>query len=114
MATKLFIGNLGYGVTSSTLRDLFATVGQVISAEVIVDRYTNRSKGFGFVEMADDAGTQAAIDELNGKDLEGRDLVVNEARPKEPRSNGGGDRDRGQSRSSGQSRGGRGSGGRRY
>lgn len=114
MATKLFIGNLSYGVTGDILGELFATVGTVISAEVIIDRATNRSKGFGFVEMADDAATQAAIDKLNGHNLEGRDLVVNEARPKEPRSNGGADRDRGQSRSSGQSRGGRGSGGRIY
>ncbi len=92
MATKLFIGSLAWTTTDDSLRDFFATVGTVSSANVIVDRDTNRSKGFGFVEMSSDEEAKKAIDELNGKELDGRAIVVNEARPREerPRDGGGG------------------------
>jgi RNA recognition motif-containing protein len=92
MATKLFIGSLAWTTTDDSLRDFFATVGTVSSANVIVDRDTNRSKGFGFVEMSSDEEAKKAIDELNGKELDGRAIVVNEARPREerPRGNDGG------------------------
>lgn len=102
MATKLFIGSLAWATTDDSMRDLFATVGTVVSASVIMDRETNRSKGFGFVEMSSDDEAKAAVDQLNGKDLDGRAIVVNEARPREERprtggynGGGGGDRDRG-------------------
>lgn len=87
MSTKLFIGSLAYAVTDDSLAEFFAQVGTVESAKVIIDRDTGRSKGFGFVEMADEEGAKAAIDQLNGKELEGRALVVNEARPQAPREN---------------------------
>jgi RNA recognition motif-containing protein len=95
MANKLFIGSLAWTTTDDSLRDFFATAGTVASANVIVDRDTNRSKGFGFVEMSTDEEAKAAIDQLNGKELDGRAIVVNEARPREERprpSNGGGNR----------------------
>lgn len=85
MATKLFIGSLSYNVTEDQLRELFETAGTVTSASIIMDRDTNRSKGFGFVEMADDQEAQAAIANLNGKDLGGRSIIVNVAKPKEDR-----------------------------
>lgn len=85
MAIKLFIGSLAYSVTEDQLRELFATAGTVTSASIIMDRDTNQSKGFAFVEMSTDEEAQTAIKTLNGKDLEGRSLVVNEARPKEDR-----------------------------
>jgi cold-inducible RNA-binding protein len=90
MATKLFIGSLAWATTDDSLRDLFATVGTVVSASVIMDRETNRSKGFGFVEMSSDEEAKAAVDQLNGKDLDGRAIVVSEARPREERPRGGG------------------------
>jgi RNA recognition motif-containing protein len=92
MANKLFIGSLAWTTTDDSLRDFFATVGTVASANVIVDRDTNRSKGFGFVEMSTDEEAKAAIEQLNGKELDGRAIVVNEARPREerPRNNDGG------------------------
>ncbi|HEY1835285.1 MAG TPA: RNA-binding protein [Candidatus Saccharimonadales bacterium] len=90
MATKLFVGGLPYSVTDDQLRDLFAPFGTVASAKVIVDRETNRSKGFGFVEMENDQEAQEATKQLNGKEVEGRSITVNEARPQEPRSFGGG------------------------
>lgn len=92
MATKLFIGSLAWGTTDDSLKAFFEQAGTVVSANVIVDRDTNRSKGFGFVEMSSDEEAKAAIDQLNGKELDGRAIVVNEARPREerPRSNGGG------------------------
>jgi cold-inducible RNA-binding protein len=92
MASKLFIGSLAWTTTDDSLRDFFATAGTVVSANVIVDRDTNRSKGFGFVEMSSDEEAKAAIDQLNGKELDGRAIVVNEARPREerPRNNDGG------------------------
>jgi RNA recognition motif-containing protein len=89
MAIKLFVGSLSFSVNEDQLKELFATVGTVTSASIIIDRDTNRSKGFGFVEMSSDEEAQAAIAQLNGKDLEGRSIIVNEARPKEDRGAGG-------------------------
>ena len=99
MGTKLYVGNLGYGITDSDLKELFVAHGTVRTAKVIADRDTGRSKGFGFVEMGSEQEAQAAITALNDKEIEGRPLTVNEARPRE-----GGD---------GRGRGG-GGGGRRY
>ena len=90
MAKKLYVGNLSYNVTSSSLEDLFAEFGEVRSAQVIQDRDTGRSKGFGFVEMSDDNAALAAIDALNEREFDGRKLTVNEARPREDRGGGGG------------------------
>ncbi len=90
MGKKLYVGNLSYDVTSSDLEQMFTPHGTVQSAEVIMDRDTNRSKGFGFVEMGSDQEAQAAIAALNGKDNNGRALKVNEAKPREARSGGGG------------------------
>ncbi len=87
---KLYVGNLTYGVTDSDLEELFSQYGSVQSAQVIQDRETGRSKGFGFVEMSSDAEAQAAIDGLNEQDHNGRNLTVNEARPREDRGGGGG------------------------
>lgn len=84
MATnKLFVGSLAWGVTDDQLKEFFAQAGTVESAKVIVDRDTNRSKGFGFVEMSSDDEAAKAIKELDGKELEGRPVSVNEARPKQ-------------------------------
>jgi RNA recognition motif-containing protein len=102
MGKKLYVGNLTYGVTDSDLQQLFEAHGTVVSAQVIMDRDTGRSKGFGFVEMGSDTEAQAAIAALNGKDSGGRALTVNEAKPKE---GGGGGRG---------GYGGGGGGGRRY
>ena len=85
MAKKLYCGNLSYGVSSSQLEQLFSEFGSVESAQVISDRDTGRSKGFGFVEMESDAAAQAAIDGLNETEHDGRRLIVNEARPREDR-----------------------------
>jgi cold-inducible RNA-binding protein len=90
MGKKLYVGNMGYDVSSSELEQLFAPHGTVQSAEVINDRTTGRSKGFGFVEMGSDQEAQAAIAALNGQEHSGRALTVNEAKPREPRSGGGG------------------------
>ena len=118
MGKKLYVGNLSYGVTDSTLAQLFEAHGTVQSAQVIMDRDTGRSKGFGFVEMGSDAEAQAAIAALNGKDMEGRSLTVNEARPREERGGGGGGGGRGHGGGGGGGRGGYGGGGggggRRY
>jgi len=86
---KLYCGNLSYGVSSSDLEQMFAEFGTVESAQVIADRDTGRSKGFGFVEMSSDAEAQAAISGLNEKEYDGRALTVNEARPREDRGGGG-------------------------
>lgn len=98
MGKKLYVGNMSYSVTSETLKQLFGAFGKVTSADVIMDRETGRSKGFGFVEMSTDAEAAAAIAGTNGKDVDGRALTVNEARPQAPRTGGGGfgggDRDR--------------------
>ena len=83
MGRKLYVGNLTYGVTDSALQQMFEAHGSVQSAQVIMDRDTGRSKGFGFVEMGTDQEAQAAIAALNGKEVDGRALTVNEARPKE-------------------------------
>ena len=83
MSKKLYVGNLAYGVRDSDLQDMFAAYGSVQSAQVIMDRDTGRSKGFGFVEMDSDQEAKAAIAGLNGKEVEGRTLTVNEARPRE-------------------------------
>lgn len=90
MAKKLYVGNLTYAVNESDLEELFSQYGTVQSAQIIVDRETNRSKGFGFVEMETDAQAQAAIEALHDQDHGGRRLTVNEAKPREPRSGGGG------------------------
>ncbi len=90
MGKKLYVGNLSYEVSSSDLEQLFSPHGTVESANVIMDRDTNRSKGFGFVEMGSDSEAQAAISALDGQDQGGRALKVNEAKPREPRSGGGG------------------------
>ena len=84
MATKLFV-SLAYAVTDDELKDFFSEVGTVVSARVITDRETGRSKGFGFVEMSSDAEAKAAIDQLNGRELNGRTVSVSEARPQENR-----------------------------
>ena len=88
MGKKLYIGNLGYGVTSSELEQMLSAHGAVRSAEVISDRATGQSKGFGFVEMESEDDAAAAIAALNGKEHGGRALTVNEAKPREPRSGG--------------------------
>lgn len=88
MATKLFVGSLSWNTTDDQLKDFFATAGTVVSATVIVDRDTNRSKGFGFVEMSSDTEAKAAVEQLNNKELDGRTIVVNEARPREERPRG--------------------------
>src|SRR5688572_26209908 len=90
MGKKLYVGNLSYGVTDSDLSAMFGAHGTVQSAQVIMDRDTGRSKGFGFVEMGNDQEAQAAIAALNGKEVQGRALTVNEARPKEGGGGGGG------------------------
>lgn len=89
MATRLFIGSLAWATTDDSLRDFFAGVGTVVSANVIMDRETNRSKGFGFVEMSSEEEAKAAVDQLNGKELDGRPIVVSEARPREERPSAG-------------------------
>ena len=89
MGKKLYVGNLGYSVSSSDLEKLFSTFGTVSSAQVIEDRESGRSKGFGFVEMGSDQEAQAAIQGLNGHDNDGRPLTVNEAKPREDRGGGG-------------------------
>ncbi|HZP55907.1 MAG TPA: RNA-binding protein [Candidatus Saccharimonadales bacterium] len=99
MAAKLYVGSLAYSINDDQLKELFATAGTVVSAQVIIDRNSNQSKGFGFVEMSSDEEAQKAIKELNGKEVDGRAIMVNMARPKEDRpqnSFGGGHR--GQSR----------------
>ena len=86
---KIYVGNLPYSTTDQELQDLFANHGNVQSANVVADRYTGRSRGFGFVEMGSAEEAQQAISALNGADYGGRNLVVNEARPKESRPPGG-------------------------
>lgn len=92
VSKKLYVGNLSYDVTNESLEELFASYGSVRSAQVITDRDTGRSKGFGFVEMADDNAARQAIEGLNEKEHDGRPLTVNEAKPREDRggSRGGG------------------------
>ncbi len=90
MGKKLYVGNLSYSVTSDALSQVFAAYGKVVTADVIMDRESGRSKGFGFVEMSTEDEATAAIAGTNGMDLEGRALTVNEARPQAPRVGGGG------------------------
>ena len=90
MGNKLYVGNLAYSVRDDSLLQAFSPFGTVTSAKVMMDRETGRSKGFGFVEMGNDAEAQAAINGMNGQALEGRAVVVNEARPREDRPGGGG------------------------
>ncbi len=90
MGKKLYVGNLPFSMSGSDLEQLFSQHGSVTSAQVISDRETGRSKGFGFVEMSSDSEAQAAMDALNGQQHEGRALTVNEARPRENRGGGGG------------------------
>ncbi|MDQ3094333.1 MAG: RNA-binding protein [bacterium] len=90
MAMKLYVGGLSYNIDDQKLEEIFAEQGKVLSATVIKDRETGRSKGFGFVEMENDDDGKKAIEDMNGKELDGRSVTVNEARPQEPRQNGGG------------------------
>ena len=109
MAKKLYVGGLSYNTTDATLKDTFAQAGTVESATIIIDKMTNRSKGFGFVEMSTEEEAQKAIEMFNGKELDGRSVTVNEARPMEARAprTGGYNRDsRGGSGFGGGSRGG--------
>ena len=105
MNTKLYVGNLSFDTTENDLQDLFAAVAPVAEAKLVMDRDTNRPRGFAFVTMATPEGAQQAIQALNGKNVGGRDLTVNEARPREERPGGGG--------GYGGGRGGRGGGGDR-
>lgn len=89
MATKLFVGKLSYDTTNDSLKALFAQYGVVVSATVVVDRDSNTSKGFGFVEMEDPKAAQEAINSLDGRDFEGRAIAVSVARPREARPEGG-------------------------
>jgi RNA recognition motif-containing protein len=89
MGKKIYVGNLAYSVTDAGLEQLFAEHGTVLSAQVIMDRDTGRSKGFGFVEMGSDQEAQAAITALNGQHVDGRIVTVNEAKPREDRGGGG-------------------------
>lgn len=88
MATKLYVGGLSYSITDTQLRELFEAAGKVESAQVIIDRYSNQSKGFGFVEMSTEAEAQQAIKDLNNKEVDGRAIMVNVARPREDRPSG--------------------------
>lgn len=90
MSKKLYVGGLSYGTDDQRLHEVFSEVGNVDSAKVITDRETNRSKGFGFVEMSTDQEAQAAIQKFNGAEVDGRKLTVNEAKPQAPRENRGG------------------------
>ncbi len=89
---NVYVGNLPYNTSSDDLREMFEAFGEVTSANVISDRDSGRSKGFGFVEMSDDAQAQEAIEKLNGTEMDGRTVTVNEARPREDRPRGGGGR----------------------
>ena len=120
MGSKIYVGNLPFSATSESLNEMFAKFGTVDSAKIVMDRDTNRSKGFGFVEMSSADDAAKAIDKLNGQDIGGRSLVVNEARPMEPRTGGfgggggrGGDRGGDRGGRSGGFGGGRGGGGDR-
>ena|SRR5688572_4090712 len=104
MSTKLFVGNLSFNTTENELQDLFAAYGPVQQVDMIMDRMTGRPRGFGFVTMENQEDAQKAIAALNGKNLDGRDLTVNEARPREDRPGGGGGRDPGGDRGEGRER----------
>jgi RNA recognition motif-containing protein len=85
MNRKLYVGNLNYNTTENKVSKLFQEIGEVVSANLIIDRYSGRSKGFAFVEMAEQSAAQKAINELDGKEVDGREIKVAEARPKRPR-----------------------------
>ncbi|MFT4092691.1 MAG: RNA-binding protein [Niabella sp.] len=87
---NIYVGNLSWNLKDQDLQDLFSSHGEVSSAKIVLDKFTNRSKGFGFVEMANDDEAQAAITALNGTEIDGRNIVVNESRPKEGGNSGGG------------------------
>ncbi len=106
MGKNLYVGNLNYDINDEALEEMFSSHGTVESAKVIIDRDSGRSKGFGFVEMSTDEEAQAAISELDGKEIDGRNIKVNEAKPRENRGGGG--------RRGGFGGGGGGGGGRRY
>jgi RNA recognition motif-containing protein len=112
MGTRLYVGNLSFRTTGDDLREMFAQAGNVESVSVVEDRETGRSRGFGFVEMATPEEAQAAIDQFNGKELGGRNLTVNEAKPKTDRGGGGGGGRGGYGGGGGGGRGGYGGGGR--
>ena len=95
MGNKLYVGNLSFRVTSEDLQDYFGAAGAVESANVVYDRETGRSRGFGFVEMASESDANSAIAQFNGQEYDGRNMVVNEARPREDRGGGGGGNYRG-------------------
>ncbi len=115
MSTKLYVGNLSFDTTTQDLETMFGELGTVQSANLIEDRETGRSRGFGFVEMSTKEEAQGAIASLNGKEVGGRALTVNEAKPREDRGgNGGGGGGRGGNRGGGGGRGGYGGGGSRY
>src|ERR1700757_1416541 len=104
MSTKLYVGNLSYNTTENQLRDLFSAHGTVVNVDLIMDKFSGRPRGFGFITMETKEAAEAAVQAMNGKNVDGRDLTVNEARPREERSGGGGggggyrgggDRDRG-------------------
>jgi RNA recognition motif-containing protein len=102
MGTRLFVGNLSFSTEAETLRSLFESGGRAVrDVQLVIDRYTGRPRGFGFVEMENDADAQAAISELNGKEVDGREIAVNEARERTERSFGGGDSRGGESRGGG-------------
>ena len=107
MSTKLYVGNLSFNTSNEDLQELFGQAGTVESVNIVEDRDTGRSRGFGFIEMSSKEEAQAAIEQLNGKEIDGRSLTVNEARPREERSGGGG----GGNRGGGGGRGGYGGGG---
>ena len=90
MSTKLYVGNLSFNTSNEDLQELFGQAGTVESANIVEDRETGRSRGFGFIEMSSKEEAQAAIEQLNGKEVDGRSLTVNEAKPREERSGGGG------------------------
>ncbi|MBO9594677.1 RNA-binding protein [Niabella pedocola] len=108
---NIYVGNLSWNLKDQDLQNLFAPYGEVTSAKIVSDKFTNRSKGFGFVEMASDDEAKAAIEALNGTEVDGRNIVVNESRPKEGGSGGGGGYKK---RSFGQSGGGYNKGGGGY
>ena len=107
MAKKIYVGNLSFQTSEAELSDMFSEIGQVESVQIITDRDTGRSKGFGFVQMSDDEAAEKAIAQFNGKEVNGRNLTVNEARPMEKRDSG----SRGGGGGGGRDRGGRGGGG---
>jgi len=103
MSTKLYVGNLPFTITSQELSDLFSQAGEVVSANIITDRFSGQSRGFGFIEMANEDAAQAAVNQFNDYQMKGRGLKVNEAKPREGGRGGGdrgggGDRDRGSRR----------------